>query len=218
MYYDLDHYAMNYFNQPQPEPDSYIRVLHASPDAPPVDIYVNNNLVASNLAYQGFTPYLSLFTGRYNIKVFAAGTRTNPVINTNVNIPPNSIFTVAAVGKLRDISLLPILEPRMRIPSGRLNVRFAHLSPDAPRVDVRLGDGTMLFSNVAFKEVTNYLLVNPGTYTFQVFLAGTNERVLHVPNITLKANRFYTIYAVGLAAGNPPLQVLIPLDGNSYLR
>ncbi|MGF7059090.1 hypothetical protein HNR33_002770 [Brassicibacter mesophilus] len=196
---------------------SYVRVFHASPDAPAVDVLVNNRPVATDLKYKEFTNYLPFYPGRYSIKVFPAGNRTNAVIDTEVNVPPGSIYTLAAVGKLNEISLLPILDPRMPIPSGKVYIRFGHLSPNAPKVDVRLSDGTTLFRNVGFKEVTRYIPVDPGTYTLEVFPAGTNRRVLYVPNVTLKGNRFYTVYAVGLAGGRPPLQVLIPLDGNSYL-
>ena len=203
--------------QPSPMSTSYIRVLHASPNAPAVDVYANSMLIAANLAYRDFTPYLKIRPGNYNVKVFPAGQKTNPVIDTNISVPPNSIFTVAAIGLLPNLSLLPILEPRMQIPPGKLFIRFAHLSPDAPAIDITLPDGTPLFRDVSYKEVTNYIPVNPGTYTLQARIAGTGDIVLQVPNITLYSNRFYTVYAIGLAEGTPGLQVLIPLDGNSYL-
>jgi hypothetical protein len=197
---------------------AYIRILHASPDAPGVDVYANNNLVARNLTYKSFTEYTEIVPGQYNIKVFPAGSTSNPVIDTNITVPPNSIFTVAAVGTLSAISLQPISEPILAIPPGKLYVRFAHLSPDAPNVDITLADGTILFRNVGFRGVADYIPVNQGTYTIYVKLTGTDKTVLYVPNIRLTAGRFYTIYAVGLASGSPPLQVLIPLDGNSYIK
>lgn len=197
---------------------SYIRVLHASPDAPAVDIYANDNLIARNLTYRNFTQYLAVSPGKYNIKVYPTGRRDNPVLNTNADILAQSIFTVAAINRLANLSLLPIKEPIMPIPPGKVYVRFAHLSPDAPNVDIALPDGTKLFKDVAYKEVTDYIAVKPGTYTLYVKPAGTDKAVLYVPNITLRPNRFYTVYAVGLTGGNPPLQLLIPLDGNSYLK
>lgn len=196
---------------------SYIRILHASPDAPPVDVYANGNPIARNLSYRNFTEYLPVVPGKYEVKVYPAGQMNNPVISTELNVPPQSIFTVAAVGKLADISLYPVADPVMMIPPGKVCVRFAHLSPDAPNVDITLPDGTILFKDVGYKEVTDYICVYPGTYILEARIAGTDNRVLYVPNITLLPNRFYTVYAVGLAGGNPPLQVLIPLDGNSYL-
>lgn len=197
--------------------ESYVRILHASPDAPPVDIYANDKLLASNVAYKSFTEYYSLSPDVYNIKVYPTGQRQNPVIDRDIRIPPSGIYTVAAINKLSDITLYPILDTPMPLPNGTVYLRFIHLSPGAPNVDVRLANGTTLFEDVAYKEVTDYIPVNPGTYAFNVYPTGTDDSVLYVPNATLKANRFYSVYAVGLAGGQPPLQALIPLDGNSYL-
>jgi len=217
MYYNQFPYQQqNFWGYRNPRP-SYVRVLHASPDAPAVDIYVNNRLVASSLAYKGFTNYLPLPAGTYNIKVFPAGKRVNPVIDENVALPDNKILTVAAINELKNIALFPIEDTKMNIPQGKVKVRFVHLSPNAPSVDVRLPNGNDVFTDVEYEEITDYVTVNPGTYTFEVYPTGTDDRVLYVPNVTLKPNRFYTVYAVGLAGDNPPLQVLIPLDGNSYL-
>lgn len=196
---------------------SYIRVLHASPDAPGVDVYVNENLIARDVTYKEFTPYIPIVGGLYNIKVYPTGTKTNPVINTNVNIPPSSIFTVAAAGKLANIGLTLVPEPPVERLPGEVHVRFVHLSPDAPHVDITQPNGTVLFRDIEYKEISPYIHVRPGRYVIQARVAGTSNVILTVPNINLRPNRIYTIYAVGLAAGNPPLQVLIPLDGSTYL-
>lgn len=200
------------------KPISYIRLFHASPDAPPVDIYANGKILASNLKFKNFTQYLPVSPGSYNIKAFAAGTKTRPVIDTKVSISKNTIVTVAAAGLLSNISLYFIPETIDRVSPGRAYVRFAHLSPNAPSVDVTLADGKTLFNNVEFKEYTKYLEVKPGNLTLLVKPSDTNKTVLTIPNIVLRPNRFYTVYAVGLLGKTPPLQALIPLDGISYLK
>lgn len=198
-------------------PKSYIRLLHASPDAPGVDVYANGKLLTRNLNYRGFTPYMALDSGNYNIKVFPTGKTSNPVIDTNLTIPPNQILTVAAIGKLNNIGLLPIPDPKLPREQNKAYARFVHLSPNAPNVDITLPNGNKLFTDVQYREITNYIPVNPGTYELQARPTGTSQVILQVPNINLKPNRFYTVYAIGLADGQPSLQVLIPLDGNSYL-
>jgi hypothetical protein len=196
---------------------SYVRVLHASPNAPAVDIYINDKLAVKALPFKGFSNYLRTPAGRYNIKVYPAGKKDTPVINTNIDIPAKSIFTVAAIGSLPDVSLLPIAEPIFNRMPGKTYVRFAHLSPNAPKVDITAG-GKKVFTNVGYKEVTGYTQVNPGVYNFDVTVSENGNRALYVPNIRLLPNRIYTIYAVGLAGGTPPLQVVIPLDGNTYIK
>jgi hypothetical protein len=200
------------------EPNSYIRVFHASPDAPAVDVYANNNIIARGLSYRNFTEYFQVVPGNYNITVYPAGQLTNPVLVTNANIPSGTIHTAAAIGRLSDISLFLVPEPIIPIPPNKLFIRFVHLSPNAPNVDIALPNGNILFRNIGYKQITNYLSVDPNTYTIEVRPTGTNTTVLYVPNITLYPNRFYTFYAIGLANDSPPLQVLIPLDGNSYIK
>ena len=142
--------------------NSFVRVLHASPNAPGVDIYVNNVLTAKDVTYKEFTQYIPVAGGLYNVRVYPTGTSVNPVISTNVNIPPGTIFTVAATGMLADIALTLVQEPPIqRLPSETF-VRIAHLSPNAPRVDITLANGTKLFSDVEYEEITDYIPVRPG--------------------------------------------------------
>lgn len=196
---------------------SYIRVFHAAPESPRVDVYSNGRLIAKNISYRNFSVYLPIMPGINNIKVFVAGKVTNPIINYNFNVPNEQIFTLAVIGEGNNVSLLPIVEPRMTRTPGKVYVRFAHLSPNTPNVNFTLTSGTTLFKDIQYKEVSEYASVNPGTYNFEIRAVSNNERILYIPNIRLIPNRIYTIYAVGLSGGTPPLQVVIPLDGNTYL-
>ena len=193
--------------------DSYVRILHASPDAPAVDIYANDNLIAKNLAYKQFTNYVSVKPGEYTIQVYPAGQKTTPVINTQLSVPPKSRLTIAAIGKLADISLLPLMEEYMKMVDKRRSyIRFAHLSPNAPAVDITLPNGAKLFSDVSYQQYTDYINVAPGNYTLQVKPAGNSQIVLTVPNVKLLPGTIYTVYAVGLVGETPPLEAIISVD------
>lgn len=208
------------YRMPPPAPInySYIRVLHAAPETPNVDVYANGRIIARNLAYRNFTQYIKLPAGSYNIKVFPAGTTAKPAIEESLEFPVRSIYTIAAIGLPGSLDLLPILEPLTSITPGTTMLRVAHLSPNAPSVDIPLPNGQKLFKDVEYKEVTGYIPLRPGTYTLQARLTGTQNVVLNVPNIRLLPNRLYTVYIIGLVGRKPPLQVLIPMDGSSYLK
>lgn len=197
---------------------AYIRILHAVPDAPAVDIYANDHLIAKKLPYKRFTQYLKVKPGLYNIKIYPAGNKENLVYEADIEIFESTISTLAATGLLDDFSLLIVDDPEIAIQPNTSCIRFAHLSKEAPAVDITLPDGTVVFDDVTFEEVTDYTCVNPGTYVLQARAAGTEDIVLTVPNIKLLPDKFYTVYAIGLIDGQPPLQVLIPLDGNSYIE
>lgn len=203
------HNNLYYRDNPQ---NSFIRVFHAAPNAPAVDVYVNGNSIVQNLSYKQFSPYFTVAPGSYNIKVYPAGQTTNPIIDTNVNIPQGTVYNLAIIGTLPSVSLYPIQEPRTAQNFGRPCVRFVHLSPNAPAVDIALSNGKKIFNNVSYKGITDYVCVPSGTYTFYVSPTGTNNVVLTIPNVQLMPNSYYTVYLVGLAEGIPSLEGLPVLE------
>lgn len=196
---------------------TFVRVLHASFGTPKADVYANGKLIAGNLGYKEFTPYVKLLPGNYMITVFKSGTTVNPVSDSQITLGANTIYTAAIIGRQPGIEIYPVFEPRVPTPPGRANIRVVHLSPNAPAVDITTPDGKIIFANVKYKDITNYTSLSQGRHTIQARISGTSDVALNVPNIVLKPNRNYTIYIVGLAGEKPGLQVLIPLDGSTYL-
>lgn len=205
-----------YLNMMRQE-QSYIRVLHASPNAPGVDVYANGNLIARNLTYRVFTPYLKVSSNRYTIRVYRTGTNINPIIDTAIELRPGNIYTAAAIGMLPNIQLFPVNDVRFPLESNMTNVRLIHLSPDTPAVDAVHPGQNVLFADVAYKGVTGYRPVPSGRHVLQLRIAGSNNVILTVPNIILRPRQNISFYLVGLSEGMPDLQVLIPLDGSTYL-
>lgn len=181
---------------------SNVMVVHASPDAPGVDLLVDDAKVNSAaLTFPNNTGYLEVPAGRRNVKVNAAGTN-NTVINANLDLDSDDSYSVFAINTLSAIEPL-VLEDDLDAPaSGKAHVRFVHLSPDAPAVDVAVTGGPVLFSNRAFKSATEFTPVDAMSYNLEVRLAGTQTVVLTVPNVQLANGRIYTIFARGFVA--PP--------------
>jgi hypothetical protein len=193
--------------------------LHASSDAPSVDIYANGNKIAQNLAYKDMTDYLAIPAGNYQIEVFPVGQTSDPVIFTNLSIPAGTIYTIAATGLLANLALYPIPEEYSPPANGRNSyVRFIHLSPDAPPVDVFLPNGSRIFGDVEYEEFTAYTRLNPGEYTLQVRPVGMDQAVLTVPNVKLSPGEIYSIYAVGLVGDEPSLEALLVSDNKSNVK
>ena len=92
--------------------------------------------------------------------------------------------------------------------TGQAMVRVVHASPDAPAVDIAVKGGPVLFPNVAFKGASQFTPVNAGTYDLEVRLAGKTDVALAVPGVALKDGDIVTIFAMGLAGGQPALQAV----------
>jgi hypothetical protein len=188
-----------------------LRIFHASPDAPAVNILVDGRVMFSQVTYGYVTHYAMLEAGDYNIKVVSADRDQLVVIDANLTLEANKRYTVSAVGTLANIEPL-VLEDNTDPPEpGKAKVRAVHASPDAPAVDVAVKDGDVLFSNAPFKGVTDYQVVDAGGYSLEVRGTGTDTVVLDIPYAGFPSGSTATVVVLGLANGEPGLsfQVLV---------
>jgi hypothetical protein len=184
-----------------------VRVMHASPDTPPVDIFVDGQKAVTALAFPNNTGYVALPAGSRNVKVFVSpsdGTGS-PALEANLNVAAGTDYTVLAVGEVGkgSLALLPLQDNNALPAAGNAHVRIIHAGPDAPAVDVAVaGTTTKLFSDIEFKEVGTYTPVPAGTYNLEVRPAGTTTVALAINGLQLANRTVYTVVATGLLANN----------------
>ena len=192
---------------------SLLRVFHAAPQAPAVDVYINEKLVFSNLQFTQFSSYVKLKEGEYRIDIFQTGTMLQPIISGSLDLDEGQMLTIAAIGNLDDLSLLVINDNADKKASPKVSsFRVVHLSPNTPAVDI-LVNNKILVESLAFKQNTSYVDIAPGSYNIEAVLNSNKESVL-VFGAVLKTNRIYTIYIVG---ESPNLRGIQSVDGNTYL-
>jgi hypothetical protein len=186
------------------ETKTYANVLvtHASPDAPGVDLLVDDTKVNSSaLNFPGNTGYLEVESGSRNIKVNVSGTPTT-VINATLTLDKDMNYSVFAVDSVSKISAVVLTDDLSAPASGKAHVRFVHLSPNAPAVDIAVASsGAVVFGNKSFKEATAFTPLDAGTYNLDVRVAGTTTVALVLPAITLQAGKIYTVFAKGFLGG-----------------
>ncbi|MEM7262358.1 MAG: DUF4397 domain-containing protein [Planctomycetota bacterium] len=181
------------------EASALVRVAHLSPDAPNVDVWVDGNVVLSDVPFGAISDRLPLPPGTYTVQVTPAGATEPVVIDADLTLDSGVSYTVAATGVLADIAPLVLVDDTVTDPDFA-KVRFNHTSPDAPAVDVAVAGGPVLFSNVSFGESSGYLNVDPGTYDLEVRVAGTSTVALSLPGVALAGETNYEVFAIGLLA------------------
>lgn len=184
-----------------------VRVMHASPDAPAVDVCVNGAAAFKDLAFPKATEYAKLPAGSYDVAVYGAGSNCTgtAVIDAKGLTLDAKPYTVLAIGKLAEIKPLVLVDNLAKPAAGKAHVRFVHASPDTPAVDITTKDGTKIFPSVAFGQATEFTPVPAGTYDLQARVAGTDTVGLDVPGVTLQDGKIYTVVATGLLNGEPKL-------------
>jgi hypothetical protein len=191
--------------------EAQVRVVHASPDAPNVDVWVDGATVLTDVPFTAVSDYLSLPAGDHNIQVTATGS-TDPVIDADVTLDVGTAYTVAATGMLADIGATVLVDDRTPV-DGQSKLRVFHASPSAPDfVDVAVTDGPILVEGLAYPEATAYLTVDAGTYPLKIRAAGETDAALTL-DATLEAGMNYT--AIAMDGGDAGVQVIVAIDSHT---
>jgi hypothetical protein len=211
--------------------NSSVAFIYAAPAAPTADIVIDG-LVSNGsrrLTYDLRTSlgggggnggaYIPLLNGSRNIKISTDSGRTS-LVDANWAFLANKSYTVAVYDTLpisgtqtlRSVQLTDDLTP----PTGtNVHVRFLHLAPLAPAVDltllrtapaldsVTLTNRTYLGATPNATTLSTFAPIPGGTaYTLRVKLAGT-QTVVATFNLgtNLSAGRIVTLAAIGTARG-----------------
>ena len=186
--------------------EAMVRFVHASPDAPAVDVCVNGKVAFAGLAFGKATNYATLPAGTYDVQVYPAGSNCTgtPVINAKGLKLDAKPYTVLATGNLAQIKAVILVDILTQPAAGKTHVRFVHASPDAPAVDITDSAGAPIFQNIAFDKATAFTPIPSGTYNLQARVAGTDKVALDLPKFTLPDGAIITLVANGYAGGNTP--------------
>jgi hypothetical protein len=203
--------------------DAQVRVLHASPDAPPVNVRVNGNVVFEGLPYKGFTGYVPLRAGTYVFEVEVAP--MGPVVlRETFTVAANVAYTFMAVGRVSGGSNPLQLYGYGDDPApvmGQARFRVVHAAPSAPSVDVyasspylALGSLTPALRNVPFAAAGPFLSVPAGLYQARVTVAGTRTVAIDSGAVSLMGNTVRTVVALDPDRPGGPFQLLFLPDAN----
>ena len=189
------------------EETTRVRLVHASPDAPAVDVTTPiGNTVFDGAAF-GDATYVTTPEDEYTLQVrpdTEAG--DGDVLGEYaVSLDGGEVYTVFAAGYLTPdddpggagFQLLAAEDTgeagTTELPTPA-KARVAHLSPDIPDVSVTV-DGVDIAEGVVFGDVGDYLDLTPGSHTVQVTIPERMETIGR--SVTVEAGEAYTVAATG---------------------
>jgi hypothetical protein len=198
-----------------------LRVVHASPDAPAVDVVVNGDFASplvSDLMFREFTSFLSVPADSYNVKVTDSATQGLVPIDVDLDLEAGTRYTVLAVGFLSALEPLVATDDPRPI-ATQAKVRIIHASPSAQNVDIYVtAPGTDIntvaptLAAVPFKANTGFLALAAGSYDVTVTLAGTKTAAIGPATITVANGGVYTAIARDADGGGVPLGLILMDD------
>lgn len=194
---------------------SYVRILHAIPGAPKVDVYVDGKKTLNDITFGGLSKYLRMPAGTHRFSIIA--NPTGRVLATGYRVLlRNRFHTAAAVGtKGRPVLKVHNETLGRRVPT-RAHVFVFHYAPGAPAVDVvALLPGARVLPLVRRLRYgqTRAVLVPPGPTTIQL---RSGRRVIYtLPPGELQGGRRYSAFAIGRVDRTGPQAFRVLLDVSS---
>ncbi len=186
----------------EPIPVAYVSIFNAAPDAPELDVLVDNKQIFSQpLDYADYSRYLNFYTGDRKLKINSFNAN-NVLVDTTVNFQPDKAYSVFIADDLADLSALVVEDSADTPETGKAMIRIIHLSPDAPAVDLEEADGTSLFTNQTFKQASAFKEVDADTYNLKLNVGGNSSEAISIPDAEFRSRGIYSIIVRGFAT--PP--------------
>jgi hypothetical protein len=194
-----------------------LRVVHASPGAPAVDLYLagSSTPFATNLAYGESTPYVELQSGTYSIDVRAAGASptvaalyTSPAVRVDTDRRYTAVAAgdVASTDQEDSFRVLPFTESFGTPGTDAARVRIVHASTDAPTVNLNVGNdgGTPEIQNLErFKATDASGLDLPADSQVQIGVESGGQTLTAFTTPELEVGSDVFIIATGLVSALP---------------
>ena len=165
---------------------SAVQVLHASPDAPKVDVLVDGTKAISNLDFGQGSGVALLPPGAHTVTVQAQtpGSPTTVIGPANLMLDPTTQYIVIAEGAVANLGPVIFTRPVTPVASGQARVQVFHAAPNAPAVDVYVTApgaslaGAMPLGSFSFKGTIGPASVPAGAYEIRVTVAGQPSQVV----------------------------------------
>lgn len=199
------------------QPVALVSVIAASPDAPALDFFLDNNRVNTYpLTYGNGLDYFRAYPGKRTAIFYNAGTNT-VVKSDTMTLKANNYYSLYLANKVSTPDYLLITDSLKNPGSGMASIRLVNVSTDAPAVDLGIKGGALIASNKSYKGYSSFIPVTGNTaYTLEVRQAGTATVLASLSNITLHTGSVYTVWLHGLASATDQTRLTADIQNNAY--
>src|SRR5215207_9633886 len=131
------------------EADATVRVIHASPGAPEVDVLLDGQPLLQGVPYGTASSYSTMTPEEHRVQIVPTGqTADAAVVDETIDAAPGQAYLVAVYGLLNDIGGAVYDVDLSEIEPGQARVRLLNFSPDAGDVDLLETGGDEWFGDV----------------------------------------------------------------------
>lgn len=183
----------------QAVPVALVSAVNASPDAQPLDFYLDNNRGSYNSIQSGESmDYIRAYTGKRNISFTLSGS-TQKIKTDTATLKADMLYSVFLCNVTSTPDYLITRDTVSQPASGMAAVRFVNVSPNTPSATLAIRNGATLASNKAYRTYSAFVPVQGNqSITFEIRQGSTNTVLTTLAPVTLRARSIYTIWLQGV--------------------
>jgi hypothetical protein len=195
-----------------------VRVMHLSPDAPNVDVFVDEGAtpVVENLEFPEGTEYLEVPPGTSAFDVAATGGSAADAVLTipDLELEAGESYTAIAFDELANVQALALVDDYADLASGEIRVRAIHTAVGVGQVDIwnvpESGEPAPLWTDLDFGTAGEALDLDAGAYTVGIDVDDDEMPDLTFELPDLDAGTVVNVFAVADSDENVFLIVELP--------
>jgi hypothetical protein len=175
--------------------------INASANTPPVDVYINDELVFEAVAYKSFSQLNYWNSGRYRIALRLNGTAADsePLFENSIifsgGVAANLVIMGRQNGQGEEELIINSYWPAPILPAGRSSINLIHALPGGPGID--LIENNAVIENLLYQEIDS--VTGPAqVYNLSVTPNGDPSTILvDLTGFELLAIKNHTIIVTG---------------------
>ncbi|MFT6653672.1 MAG: hypothetical protein ACJAWI_000416, partial [Marinomonas primoryensis] len=207
--------------------EAFVRVLHASADAPNVDVLIDGEAALTNVSFQQGSGYISLPEGSTEVDIRVSGTETI-ALSAELDLLEDGYYSVIAINDVADLAL-KVIDDTATFTDGDADVRVVHAATAAAEVDIfvtapdaELSAPTL--DAVPFDAAAVLEGVAAGDYQVKIAVDATDDLVYDSGSLAVSSD--ITAVAVNSTKGKSPVSLIVwtasgvipVLDNSTELR
>lgn len=182
-----------------PQQGSFL-MANVSPDAPTLNIFINNSLLRQDFAYGAYTGYYTAVAGSYTLSF--TNSANTPVLSNSINIEANKAYSYIVIDSFSKIKSTFFQDSLIVPGADSVYVRFFNFGPNSPAYNFRdSARGQVLSKQRTFNDqatnvtYTRFTRIPAGTYRFQ--LQKQDSTIAASKDFNLMGGHIYSIFAKG---------------------
>lgn len=194
----------------------YARFINTSPDRGRVSFYVNDKEYFKDFPFGEISGYRQIPSGDVTFRAVWENGGENVIYTLRTSIDNGDVYTIALAGEAGSRTLRSINDITDKTDYQASHIRFADLVSDFDGFNI-YANGLPIIEDIEFPEVSSYIMVKPGEYSFKILNEDTDDVILDTGKQTLKPFKYYTLYVIGAAENQgEPVKVIFTTDAMSY--